>query len=47
MFFKGIVKTAHSGFPKTYLDTVEYPERGDWITLAATVQGHCILDGET
>ena len=43
MFFKGMVKTAHSGFPKTYLDTVEYPERGDWITLAATVQGHCIF----
>ena len=43
MFFKGMVKTAHYGFPKTYLDTVEYPEHGDWITLAATVQGHCIF----
>ena len=43
MFFKGMVKTAHSGFPKTYLETVEYPECGDWITLAVTVQGHCIF----
>ena len=41
MFFKGIVKTAHSGFPKTYLDTVEYPKRGDWLPHA--VQGHSIF----
>ena len=37
MFLKGIVKTAHSGFPKTYLDTIEYPEHGDWATLGHSI----------
>ena len=45
-FFRGMVKTTHSGFPKTYLDTVKYLERGDWLLQSRGIV-YLLLDGET
>ena len=41
--FKGIVKTATASYPMHYLRTIEYKERGDWVTLVAEIDSHKIF----
>lgn len=42
LFFKGMVKTATTKFPIKFLREIEYPTRGDWVTLRAEVDGHVV-----